>query len=1011
MVRIVLAWAVLGSVLLSAQYFGQNKVRHKVLHFEVLHSEHFDIYFYPEERQVAEIVGLMAERWNARLSKILNHVLSTRQPVILYASHTDFEQTTVLPGMISESVGGVTLATGRKVVLPLAGPLKETDHVLGHELVHAFQYDMTTVRGQPQAGELPEWFIEGMAEYLSLGPEDADTAMWLRDAVLRGAMPSVKDLNNPNKYFPYRFGQAFWAFVGGRYGDDKIAPMLLAAAKSGSPEAAISAVLKVTPGQFSAEWKRAALAADQPVLAATAAVPVADVLIAAQSGGAKINVSPALSPDGKWVMFFSERGLFSMDLYLANAQTGAVVRQITATAISAHVNNLEFINSTGAWSADGTRFAFGHIEGGKAYISIYGLAQKRVTAKYLIPGVGEVFTPAWSPDGSRIAMSAITGGLTNLYLLDLGNGTVRQLTQGVEAELQPAWSPDGSELAFVTDRFGAQLGELTFHGYKIALMDLASGAVRPAFASGAGDEINPQWSPDGRSLYFISDGNGIPNLYRGALDGSAPEALTNLKTGISGITHLSPALSVAGRTGEVMMSTFSDGGYSLLRMPPPLAPARQAAKVAALHAALLPPRAAPAGEVATYLGDARAGLPASPASFTVGKYHATLALDYIAPPSLSVGVSPYGTLLGGGTALYFSDLLGYQNLAVGFEALTNNGGEGFLRNLSAQAQYTNDRHRWSWGFGGGQTPFVSEGFTAAVGTLNGVPVEQTQSTTFWELDRQAVGLAAYPFSRAQRVEFNFGYENIGFAAETETQLVNLANGGLISDQKQSLPAPAALNFAVGSAALVYDTSIFGGASPVLGQSYRLQLGMNAGSLDFANALVDYRKYVGLARPLSLAGRFLHYGRYGSGADSARLQGLFLGYPTLVRGYDVNSFTAAECGPELNTTGACPAFDRLLGSKIAVANVELRLELLGPLGLMRSTAVPPVEVAPFYDAGVAWTSTDKPTFFGGTRHPATSEGLTLRVNLFGYAVGSISYAIPNHRPGRGPVWEFSLTPGY
>src|SRR6476469_7781674 len=173
----------------SAQYFGRNKVQYKKLDFEVLKTEHFDIYFYPSEREGIDIAARMAERWHARLQQLFAHELSGRQPLILYASHPDFEQTNAIPGELGEGTGGVTEPLRRRIVLPLAGPLADTDHVIGHELVHAFQFDMTTspssAPGQNGAERLPLWFIEGMAEYLSIGPVDSNTAMWIRDAARR----------------------------------------------------------------------------------------------------------------------------------------------------------------------------------------------------------------------------------------------------------------------------------------------------------------------------------------------------------------------------------------------------------------------------------------------------------------------------------------------------------------------------------------------------------------------------------------------------------------------------------------------------------------------------------------------------------------------------------------------------------------------------------------------------------------------------------------------------------
>ena len=139
----------------SAQYFGRNKVQYRTFDFEVMKTEHFDIYFYPEEKAGVEIAARMAERWYSRLRRLLRHDLRGRQPLILYASHVDFEQTNVIGGEIGEGTGGVTEPIARRIVLPLAGPLAETDHVIGHELVHAFQFDMTTLTDAPARHDRP----------------------------------------------------------------------------------------------------------------------------------------------------------------------------------------------------------------------------------------------------------------------------------------------------------------------------------------------------------------------------------------------------------------------------------------------------------------------------------------------------------------------------------------------------------------------------------------------------------------------------------------------------------------------------------------------------------------------------------------------------------------------------------------------------------------------------------------------------------------------------------------
>ena len=107
----------------SAQYFGNNKVQYRTFDFQILKTEHFDIYFYPSEKSGVDIAARVAERWHARLERLLHHELRGRQPLILYGSHVEFEQTNVIGGEIGEGTGGVTEGLRRRIVLPLAGPL------------------------------------------------------------------------------------------------------------------------------------------------------------------------------------------------------------------------------------------------------------------------------------------------------------------------------------------------------------------------------------------------------------------------------------------------------------------------------------------------------------------------------------------------------------------------------------------------------------------------------------------------------------------------------------------------------------------------------------------------------------------------------------------------------------------------------------------------------------------------------------------------------------------------
>src|SRR4030095_11713877 len=137
-----LAWMTLPLLTSAQEYFGQNKVKYDEFHFQVYNTPHFRIYFYEEEADAVKDVAQMAEIWYSRLSAIFNHTFTDPHPIILYASPEHFQQTDIIAGLMGEGIGGVTESDKERVIIPLTGSWRDNNHVLGHELVHAFQYDI-----------------------------------------------------------------------------------------------------------------------------------------------------------------------------------------------------------------------------------------------------------------------------------------------------------------------------------------------------------------------------------------------------------------------------------------------------------------------------------------------------------------------------------------------------------------------------------------------------------------------------------------------------------------------------------------------------------------------------------------------------------------------------------------------------------------------------------------------------------------------------------------------------
>ena len=1000
-----------------AQYFGRNKVQYESFDFRVLKTEHFDIYFYPPEEAAAAHAGRMSERWYARLSSILDHELSGRQPLILYASAPEFQQTNAVGGTLGEGTGGVTESLRRRIVLPTGGTLSDLDHVIGHELVHAFQYDITgsgrpnSLGAVPGVSQLPLWFVEGMAEYLSIGPTAPQTAMWMRGALAdsgRDSLPSFRQLENP-RYFPYRYGHAFLAWVAGQWGDQVIGQLLRGAGRRRDVAVAITRVLNANPDTLVARWHAETHATYDPFKATTTPPEsLGPAIIPVKGREGRYNVSPALSPDGNQVMFLSDRGLFSIDLFLADARTGKVKRQITKTALDPHYQSLQFIQSAGSWSPDGSRFAFAGISAGRPILSLYDVRREKMAREIRFPDLDEIFNPSWSPDGRLVAFAGLVGGLSDLFVYDLDSGKLNRLTNDAAADLQPVWSPDGRTLAFATDRFTTDLQLLKIGHYAIGLIDVAASQITRLPGFEGARHINPQWSPDGASLFFIADPDGISNVFRVDLAGGPIRQVTDLYTGVSGITETSPALSVAQRSGRLVYSVFRANGYELYAIESPelLAGRPFTPAPAADRAAVLPPVDRRNPLLVDLLKNPELGLPQE-SQFAVQPYRSRLSLTYVGRPSLIAGSNGFGTFVGGGAALYFSDVLGNHNLLTALQV------SGSLKDVTAQVGYQNLSHRLNWGAVVQQVPYLTGGYAEGVQTVNGEPTFIEQQLLERQTNRDIAGIVSYPFSEVQRVDLQAGYSNISFDRELRTNGFSLTTGEQVLEEKVDLPAPGSLDLGVGSAALVYDNSFFGATSPILGQRYRLEVSPTVGALSYVGVLADFRRYFMPARPFTFATRLLHYGRYAKDGEDARLQPLFLGQAGLVRGYSYGSFNASECNPPPGEPNSCPVFDQLLGSRVVVANAELRFPLFGALGIGSGYyGVFPLEFAVFGDAGLAWDNGHKPSVFGsGTRDPVFSAGVGLRINLFGFAVAEVDLVRPFDRPGKGWVWQFELQPGF
>jgi Tol biopolymer transport system component len=972
----------------DAQHFGRNKVEYQNFDFRILETEHFAVYHYQGEEQAARIAARFAERWYGRLSRVLGHQLDGRQPLILYGSQPEFAQTNVVSSMLGDGIGGVTDSARRRIVMPFAPTLGETDRILGHELTHAFQFDMA--RRYRGGTAWPLWTIEGLAQYLSLGPSDGETAMWLRDAVRSDLLPQ-RQSEAARRFSPYRYGHAMWAYLAGRFGDRVIAE-ILKAKEAGTFERRVKAVTGLDLETLFGDWRQASNGQyqDAPDRSNGGSSP-----LFADAKTGRLYLGPALSPDGRRVVFFSEKDRLSLDLFLADTVKGTIIRKLATTAASARLENLQAVRSSGSWSPEGDRFVFAAVKSGRPALVLVDVDSPRRQQEIPFRQFGQIFTPSWSPDGRAIAFTAFRGGVTDLYVYDISSQSLNQITDDVYADLQPEWGPDGRSMAFVTDRYSSDADAWKFGQTELALVDIRTKAVRKLAGVNTSRQLNPQWSADGGSIYFVSDSGRAPNVFRLDLNSGDIYQVSDVPGGVSGLTPTSPALSVARSAAVLAFTSFQKGRYhvEIQRGASEVGGLQSETAAPTLDVNLLPPSYRQADSVQHAL--ANTDVERGP-SAVVGErvYSPRMFLEAVGPPHVSTGGGPFGTFVRAGGSFLFSDLLGERKFALFAQAGNR------LRDLAIRAQYLNRERRWNWGAFAEVQPSLRR---LPRVTTDGATIDPavTRETHYFERTQfRAAGIVAYPFDQARRLEFEGGMGHTSYRRSVSAVVRSLTDGRLLSRSISESFGGEPATVGEASVAFVNDTAVFGPTSPILGGRSRLEVASTFGELSATRVLLDYRRYVMPVRPYTLAFRGLHLGQYGPDADDPRLLPTFLGSRQFLRGYGWGSI---QCRP--NGDGACEGYDELLGSRLMVGNVELRVPLLGIRERDLRYGPIPLEGFLFADAGLVWSRTAEFSAARASRRLVRSFGMGARASMFGLP---IEFAVVRAVDPPSHDWSFDLS---
>ncbi len=1015
--------------------FGKNKVQYTYFDWFFIQSNHFDVYFTEGGKYLAEFTADIAESSYLDISKSFRYQITNRIPVIVYNSHNDFQQTNVVNAYLEEGIGGLTELFKNRVVIPYEGDYKKFRHVIHHELVHAVINDMfyggslQSIIANNITLQLPLWFNEGLAEYEAL-KWDTDSDMFLRDATVHEYLPPIEYLSG---YFAYRGGQSLWYYITTKYGEQKIGEILSRIRGSRSVEAGFRGALGLSIEELSERWQKEQKVLYWPDIAKREEpADYARRLTDHSKDGSFYNTSPALSPQGDRLAFISNRDDY-FDVFIMNTIDGEIETKLVKGQRTPDFEELHLLTPGISWSSDGKRLALAAKSGSHDAIIIIDVSTRDETKLEL--GLDGIFSVDWSPVANKLAFVGVKTSQSDIYVYDIDTKVLTNLTNDIFSDAEPAWSPDGSRVYFTSDRRDSldplpagtkfKMQNYNFGQKDIFVYDLGKEAMQRITELPGSDESSPVPSPDGKKLLFVSDMNGINNIYVRNLDDGSVRPITNSLNGVY-------QLSLSRDGNKLAFASLTKGGFDLFLMKMPLerdiktaaleptefskrrsrkepsrekVPQTSAGKALADTAARIAPRDTTHmyGEgiqidFQNYVfgprGDSLLAKPADSAfpgaisnnvdeegNYKVNKYKLNFSPDII------YGNAGYSTFYGvqGSTVMAFSDMLGNHQIYLITNLLID------LKNSDYAVAYFYLPERIDYGiqaFHSARFLIIDDGFGGSLYRF------RTYGVT---------GLASLPLSRFNRFELSLSWFNIS------RENLDLS---FVPFQRRSLVIP--------SLSYVHDNALWGYIAPNNGTRFNLTTygspKLSTDAIEFVSVTGDYRTYYKLWSNYSFALRFAGGGSFGRNPQRFVIGGVD---NWINRQFEENRIPIDSAEDFVFLTSGIPLrgynYNARIGTKYALMNAEFRFPFFGylsagpfPVFLQSLTGIL------FLDMGGAWTTRESFQAFARNAEGSvfmkdllTGMGTGVRLIFLGFLVKfdvAWSFDLQSFSP---PKYYFSL----
>ncbi len=512
---------ILFSVTADAQlyYFGRNKVQYQSFDWKVLRTDHFNIYYYGEFEEVAEIGASYAEEAYDELKVKFNNLITKPIPLIFYNTSLHFQQTNTTPGLIPDAVGGFFEFIKGRVVIPYTGSIHDFKHVIRHELVHVFMttkvFHILSDHRQPTDRFPPLWFTEGLAEYMST-EIDAQAEMVMRDAVINNYFVNLDNMYSIyGTFLMYKEGQSFLHFVEEKYGPEKVMLLIDNLWISRDFTDVLEYTLGHTIEEINSEWLFYLKRKYYPLLADKA--PLQNSSRQLTDFGFNFSPVPYKINGDTYLYFPANRDGYSSLYRLkinvkkkSDLEPELVIRGEKTSEFEA----FHLFQSSIDISHDGM-VAFITKAGATDAIHFYSIHEEGVINNYQNDNLINITSPKFSKDGRKVVFQAIDQkGFSDLYIFNLDTEKLTRLTNDYYDERDPVFGINDSDVIFSSDRTAGKYSRYyNLFSYNLQNHRIEYITNMPANCS------SPILSPDKKTLLFTSDLDKVQNISYLAWDG------------------------------------------------------------------------------------------------------------------------------------------------------------------------------------------------------------------------------------------------------------------------------------------------------------------------------------------------------------------------------------------------------------------------------------------------------------------------------------------------------------